>query len=43
MHIWHHAHGLPQKYRFGVNFGISLSHLGLFVGYQLYPKRWKGH
>ena len=25
MHIWHHAESLPKKYRYGVNFGISLS------------------
>jgi sterol desaturase/sphingolipid hydroxylase (fatty acid hydroxylase superfamily) len=25
MHIWHHAKDLPEKYPYGVNFGISLS------------------
>jgi len=25
MHIWHHAKEVPQGYRYGVNFGISLS------------------
>jgi len=25
MHIWHHAKHLPENYRYGVNFGISLS------------------
>lgn len=25
MHIWHHAEAIPDKHRFGVNFGISLS------------------
>lgn len=25
MHIWHHAKALPSNYRFGANFGISLS------------------
>ena len=25
MHIWHHAKELPRGYRYGVNFGISLS------------------
>ncbi len=25
MHIWHHAETIPGKYRYGVNFGISLS------------------
>lgn len=25
MHIWHHAHHLPENKRYGVNFGISLS------------------
>ncbi|MEQ9288209.1 MAG: sterol desaturase family protein [Cyclobacteriaceae bacterium] len=25
MHIWHHAHDLPDDRRFGVNFGLSLS------------------
>ncbi len=25
MHIWHHAKGLPENRRFGVNFGLTLS------------------
>ena len=25
MHIWHHAHNLPEERRRGVNFGISLA------------------
>jgi sterol desaturase/sphingolipid hydroxylase (fatty acid hydroxylase superfamily) len=25
MHIWHHAKHLPEKWRYGVNYGISLS------------------
>ncbi len=25
MHIWHHAHELPQGFRYGVNFGITLA------------------
>ena len=25
MHIWHHAKTWPEKYRYGINFGISLS------------------
>ncbi len=25
MHIWHHARQLPGKYRYGMNFGITLS------------------
>ena len=25
MHIWHHAKVLPKSYKYGVNFGISLS------------------
>lgn len=25
MHIWHHAHDLPEERRFGVNFGLTLS------------------
>ena len=25
MHIWHHAHYLPENHKNGVNFGISLS------------------
>lgn len=25
MHTWHDAKHLPEKYRYGVNFGISLS------------------
>ena len=25
MHIWHHAHDLPEERRTGVNFGLSLA------------------
>lgn len=25
MHIWHHAHDLPQERKYGVNFGLTLS------------------
>ncbi|MFN0276310.1 MAG: sterol desaturase family protein [Chitinophagales bacterium] len=25
MHIWHHAKHIPSRYRYGVNFGLSLS------------------
>lgn len=25
MHIWHHAHDIPQERKYGVNFGITLS------------------
>jgi len=25
MHIWHHAHDIPEERRYGVNFGLSLS------------------
>jgi sterol desaturase/sphingolipid hydroxylase (fatty acid hydroxylase superfamily) len=25
MHIWHHAHDIPDSHRYGVNFGISLA------------------
>ena len=25
MHIWHHAKDLPTQFRYGINFGISLS------------------
>ncbi len=25
MHIWHHAHDIPKGYKYGVNFGLSLS------------------
>lgn len=25
MHIWHHAHDIPQERRYGVNFGLTLS------------------
>ncbi len=25
MHIWHHAYNIPNKYRYGINFGISLA------------------
>lgn len=25
MHIWHHAHDLPEERRYGVNFGLSLA------------------
>jgi sterol desaturase/sphingolipid hydroxylase (fatty acid hydroxylase superfamily) len=25
MHMWHHAHDLPEERRSGVNFGLTLS------------------
>ena len=25
MHIWHHAHDLPEERRYGVNFGLTLA------------------
>jgi sterol desaturase/sphingolipid hydroxylase (fatty acid hydroxylase superfamily) len=25
MHIWHHVHDLPEGYKYGINFGITLS------------------
>jgi sterol desaturase/sphingolipid hydroxylase (fatty acid hydroxylase superfamily) len=25
MHIWHHAHDIPDSHRYGVNFGLSLA------------------
>ena len=25
MHIWHHAKDLPKDYKYGVNYGLSLS------------------
>ncbi|KAA3628938.1 MAG: fatty acid hydroxylase family protein [Bacteroidetes bacterium] len=25
MHIWHHAHDLPEDHRYGVNFGLTLA------------------
>lgn len=25
MHIWHHAHTIPQEYKYGINFGITLA------------------
>lgn len=25
MHIWHHAHDLPEEHKYGVNFGLTLS------------------
>lgn len=25
MHIWHHAHTIPEERRFGINFGLTLS------------------
>lgn len=25
MHIWHHAHDLPEERRFGINFGLTLA------------------
>ncbi len=41
MHIWHHAYDLPEKYRFGVNFGISLSLWDYLWGTNYIPKDGK--
>ncbi len=38
MHIWHHAHDLPQSRRYGVNFGISLSIWDYLFGTAYIPK-----
>jgi len=29
MHVWHHDHDLPADRRFGANFAICLSNVGL--------------
>ncbi len=41
MHIWHHAHDLPDERRYGVNFGISLSIWDYLFGTNYIPKNGK--
>lgn len=38
MHIWHHAKELPDKHKYGVNFGISLSIWDYIFGSAFIPK-----
>lgn len=38
MHIWHHAKELPEKYRNGMNFGITLSLWDYLFGTASIPK-----
>ncbi len=38
MHIWHHAKRLPREYRFGCNFGISLSVWDYLFGTNYIPE-----
>jgi sterol desaturase/sphingolipid hydroxylase (fatty acid hydroxylase superfamily) len=38
MHIWHHAEELPEKYRNGMNFGITLSLWDYLFGTASIPK-----
>jgi sterol desaturase/sphingolipid hydroxylase (fatty acid hydroxylase superfamily) len=38
MHIWHHAHDLPQERRYGVNFGLSLAIWDYLFGTVYLPK-----
>ncbi len=38
MHIWHHAEELPEKYRNGMNFGITLSLWDYLFGTANIPK-----
>jgi sterol desaturase/sphingolipid hydroxylase (fatty acid hydroxylase superfamily) len=38
MHIWHHAEELPEKYRHGMNFGITLSLWDYLFGTASIPK-----
>jgi sterol desaturase/sphingolipid hydroxylase (fatty acid hydroxylase superfamily) len=38
MHIWHHAHDLPEERRYGVNFGISLALWDYLFGTAYIPK-----
>jgi len=38
MHIWHHAHDLPEKHKNGVNFGLTLSIWDYLWGTVYIPK-----
>ncbi len=41
MHIWHHAKALPEDWRYGVNFGISLSMWDYLFGTHYIPYEGK--
>ncbi|MEN7549657.1 sterol desaturase family protein [Rapidithrix thailandica] len=38
MHIWHHAYYLPEKHKYGANFGLSLSIWDYLFGTAYLPK-----
>ena len=38
MHIWHHAHDLPEERHYGVNFGLTLSLWDYLFGTAYIPK-----
>jgi sterol desaturase/sphingolipid hydroxylase (fatty acid hydroxylase superfamily) len=37
MHIWHHAYDLPEGYRYGINFGITLALWDYIFGTAVIP------
>jgi len=41
MHIWHHAHDLPNDKKYGINFGISLAIWDYIFGTALIPHNGK--
>ena len=38
MHLWHHAWDIPEGYRYGINFGITLSIWDYIFGTAKVPK-----
>ncbi len=38
MHIWHHAHDLPEDHRYGINFGITLALWDYIFGTAYVPR-----
>jgi sterol desaturase/sphingolipid hydroxylase (fatty acid hydroxylase superfamily) len=38
MHIWHHAHDLPESHPYGINFGISLALWDYLFGTAVIPQ-----
>jgi sterol desaturase/sphingolipid hydroxylase (fatty acid hydroxylase superfamily) len=38
MHIWHHAHDIPEERKFGVNFGLTLAIWDYIFGTNYIPK-----
>ncbi|MFZ1750588.1 MAG: sterol desaturase family protein, partial [Saprospiraceae bacterium] len=41
MHIWHHTYTLPEGYKYGINFGISLAIWDYIFGTASIPKDGK--